>query len=139
MASTAMATRRAFLHRADRGASPPVGSAAPAIWARLSSARAAGLFTAGGSTCQSSSARMWAKTPCASFSSSRASKVSAEAEAPKATRREGQQVGQLAAEAPIRLMASSRMSWAVGSSSRSRPETMALAGLMKSWHIRAAR
>ena len=43
------------------------------------------------------------------------------------------------AEALIRPMASSRISCAVGSSSRSRPETMALAGLMKSWHIRAAR
>src|SRR5690606_25366869 len=39
----------------------------------------------------------------------------------------------------IRPMASSRMSWAVGSLSRSRPETMAPAGLMKSWHSLPAR
>ena len=92
----------------------------------------AGLFTAGASTCQSSSARMWLKTPWASFSSSRGSKVSAEADAPKATRLKASRSVSLRAEPAIRFMASSRMSWALGSSSRSRPETMALAGLMKS-------
>src|SRR5258708_3475134 len=36
-------------------------------------------------------------------------------------------------------MASSRMSWAEGSSSRSRPETIADTGLIRSWHRRPAR
>ena len=60
--------------------------------------RAAGLFTPGSSTCQSSSARMWPKTPWASFSSSRVSKVSAEAEAPKATRVKASRSASLRAE-----------------------------------------
>jgi hypothetical protein len=97
------------------------------------------LLTAGASTSHSSSARIWPNTPRASFSSSRTSKVSAEAEAPKATRENCKRSVSLRAEVAIRPIASSRMSWAEGSSSRSRPETMALAGLMKSWHMRAAR
>ena len=81
---------------------------------------------------------MWAKAPCASFSSSRASKVSADAEAPNATRVNDSRSASFLADEAIKPMASSRMSCAEGSSSRSRPELIALAGLMKSWHIRAA-
>jgi hypothetical protein len=44
----------------------------------------------------------------------------------------------LRALAAIRLMASSRMSCADGSSSRSSPELSALAGLIRSWQMRAA-
>jgi hypothetical protein len=59
--------------------------------------------------------------------------------APKATRVKASRSASFRALEAISVIASSRMSWAVGSSSRSSPETMALAGLMKSWHIRAAR
>ncbi|MNT66321.1 hypothetical protein D3C72_2043800 [compost metagenome] len=54
--------------------------------------------------------------------------------APKATRAKWTWATIFRALWRIRLMASSRMSWAVGSSSRSRPDMMAPAGLMKSWH-----
>ena len=109
-----------------------MGRAPAPIWQRFIRIRAAALLTVGGSTFQSSSGRTWAKTPLARLSSSRGSKVSAEAEAPKATRLNCSRSASLRALWAIRSMASSRMSWAVGSSSRSRPETMALAGLMKS-------
>ena len=113
-------------------ATPPAGSALAAICAMFSTAREDGLFIAWGSIAQFRVGRTWANTPWASFSSSRESKFSAEADAPNATRVNCSRSANFLADEAIRFMASSRMSWAEGSSSRSRPETMALAGLMKS-------
>ena len=115
-------------------ATPPEGSAAMVRYPRFTSARDWALDQVVSATAHVSDARPPSVRPDTSSPSSAPWNRSAEVAAPKATRAKATRATIFFALASIRLMASSRMSWAVGSLSRSRPELIAPAGLMKSWH-----